>query len=60
MLKNSLNDGKNMFDGDQDTQVWARDALPILVQRVQNQQTIKFSELTEALELQGSFYNHYG
>ena len=27
--------GKNMFAGDTKTQVWAREALPILVQRAQ-------------------------
>ena len=59
MLKNSLSDGNrrfNMFDGDTDTQVWARDALPVLVKRVQKRKTIEFSELTKALGLQGPFY----
>ena len=57
MLKNSLNDGKNMFRGDQATQVWARYALPILVKRVKKRKTIEFSELTSALRLEGHFYN---
>ena len=30
--------GKNMFAGDTKTQVWARDALPILVQRARAQE----------------------
>ena len=38
-----------MFAGDSKTQVYARDALPILVQQAQNRQTITFLELTEAL-----------
>lgn len=52
-LKNNLNivGGKNMFADDTKTQVWARYALPILVQRAQEQQTITFSELTSDLEL---------
>ena len=57
MLKNPLNSGKNMFAGDTKTQIWARDVLPILVQRAQERQTITFSELTKALGLQGGFYN---
>ncbi|RKU24566.1 hypothetical protein C6497_17235 [Candidatus Poribacteria bacterium] len=48
--------GKGIF-GEGINQKRARDVLPILVQRVQDQQTIKFSELTETLELQGNFYN---
>lgn len=57
MLKNPLDSGKNMFAGDKSTQVWARDILPTLVRRAQERKTIKFSELTEALGLQGNFYN---
>ena len=57
MLKNPLNYGKNMFAGDTKTQIWARDALPILVQRAQDRRTITFSELTKALGLQGGYYN---
>lgn len=44
-----------MFAGDSKTQVYARDALPILVQQAQNRQTITFLELTEALGLRGAF-----
>ena len=40
-----------MFADDTKTQVWARCALPILVQRAQERQTITFSELTSELEL---------
>jgi len=43
--------GKNMFAGDTKTQVWARDVLPILVQRLQERRTITFSELTNKLGL---------
>lgn len=57
MLENPLDSGKNMFAGDTSTQIWAREVLPILVQRAQDRQTIKFSELTEALGLAGHFYN---
>ena len=56
-LENRLDIGKNMFAGDQDTQVWARDVLPILVQRAQALRTITFSELTEKLGLPGRYYN---
>lgn len=53
MFKNRLDivRGKNMFAGDTKTQVWARDALPILVQRAQERRTITFSELTNELGL---------
>ena len=57
MFKNPLNYGKNMFAGDTKTQIWARDALPILVQRAQERRTITFSELTKALGLPGRYYN---
>ena len=58
MFKNPLNYGKNMFAGDTKTQIWARDALPILVQRAQDRRTITFSELTNALGLPGvGYYN---
>ena len=52
-LRNRLDivGGKNMFADDTKTQVWARDALPILVQRAQEGRTINFSELTDELEL---------
>ena len=55
-LRNRLDivGGKNMFAGDTMTQVWAREALPILVQRAQRAQeprTINFSELTDELGL---------
>ena len=43
--------GKNMFAGDTKTQVWARDALLILVQRSQERRIINFSELTNELGL---------
>ena len=44
-----------MFAGDSKTQVYVRDALPILVKQAQNRQTITFLELTEALGLRGAF-----
>lgn len=52
-LRNRLDivGGKNMFEGDTKTQVWARQALLILVQRAQDRRIIKFKELTEALGL---------
>ena len=52
-LRNRLDivGSKNMFEGDTKTQVWARETLPILVQRAQDRRTIKFKELTEALGL---------
>ena len=52
-LRNRLDivGGKNMFAGDTKTQVWARDALLILVQRAQERRTITFSELTNGLGL---------
>ena len=58
-LRNRLDivGGKNMFAGDTKTQVWARDALPILVQRAQEHRTINFSELTDELGLPGGYYN---
>ena len=43
--------GRNMFAGNTATQRWARDVLPILVQRAQNRRTITFSELTNELGL---------
>ena len=49
--------GENMFTGDTDTQNWAIDALPILVQRAQEQRTITFWEMREELELWGRYYN---
>ena len=49
--------GKNMFAGNTKTQAWARDALPILVQRAQERRTITFSELTNELGLPGGYYN---
>ena len=57
MFKNPLNSGKNMFAGDTKTQIWARDVLPILVERAQDRRTITFSELTKALGLPGGYYN---
>ena len=51
MFRNPLNNGRNMFAGDTKTQVWAREALPILVQRAQYRRTITFKELREALGL---------
>ena len=58
-LRNRLDivGGKNMFEGDTKTQVWAREALPILVQRAQDRCPIKFKELTKALGLPGGYYN---
>ena len=58
-LKNRLDivGGKNMFEGNTKTQVWARAAFPILMQRAQDRRTIKFKELTEALGLPGGYYN---
>ena len=58
-LRNRLDivGGKNMFADDTKTQVWARDALPILVQRAQEGRTINFSELTDELGLSGGYYN---
>ena len=52
-LRNRLDivGGKNMFAGDTKTQVWARHALPILVQRAQERRPIDFSELTKKLGL---------
>ena len=52
-LRNRLDidGGKNMFAGNTDTQRWARDALPILVERAQERRTITFSELTNELGL---------
>ena len=46
-LKNSLDIGRNMFAGEMDTQVWARKALPKLVQRAKEQRTIKNTELSQ-------------
>lgn len=58
MFRNPLNNGRNMFAGDTKTQVWARRALPILVQRAQDRRTITFKELREALGLPGvGYYN---
>ena len=57
MFKNPLDSGKNMFIGDTPTQRWAREVIPILVQRAQDQRTIKFGELTEKLGLPGRYYN---
>ena len=52
-LRNDLSipRGKNMFTGDSDTQLWARDALRFLVRCAQEPRTTTFSELTEKLEL---------
>ena len=52
-LRNRLDidGGKNMFAGNTATQRWARDVLPILVERAQDRRTITFSELTNGLEL---------
>lgn len=49
--------GKNMFEEESDTQRWARCALKILVERAQDRRTIKFSELTDELGLEGRPYN---
>ena len=57
MFKNPLDSGRNMFAGATKTQIWARDALPILVQRAQERRTITFKELTNELGLQGGHYN---
>ncbi|MDE0326516.1 MAG: hypothetical protein OXN27_21530 [Candidatus Poribacteria bacterium] len=43
--------GKNVFEGDTKTQVWAQKVLPILVRCAQARRTITFSELTEELGL---------
>ena len=45
--------GRNMFAGDTKTQVSARDALQILVERAQARRTITFTELTRELEVLG-------
>lgn len=52
-LKNRLDivRGKNMFEGNTKTQVWAQKVLPILVIRAQARHTITFKELTEELNL---------
>ena len=52
-LRNGLNidRGRDMFAGNTATQRWARDVLPILVERAQDRQTITFSELTDRLGL---------
>ena len=58
LFRNPLNNGRNMFVGDTKTQVWAREALPILVQRAQDRRTITFKELREALGLpEVGYYN---
>ncbi len=44
--------GRNMF-GDLKTQIWARSAFPILVERAQNCQTITFKELAEHFGVRG-------
>ena len=46
-LRNRLDIGRNMFAGNMPTQLWARKALPILVQRAQERQTIKNTELSQ-------------
>ena len=53
MLENKLGGGKNMFDGDNDSQVWARGALPILVKIVHERKTISYKQLAQALGLYG-------
>ena len=52
-LRNRLDidGGKNMFAGNTVTQKWARDVLPILVERAQDRRTITFSDLTNELGL---------
>ena len=57
-LRNDLNipRGKNMFAGDTKTQLWARDALEILVECAEERRTINFSELVDELGLEGQFY----
>lgn len=51
MLKNTPELGRNMFDGDKWSQCYARDALPILVERAAECRTISFKELAVALDL---------
>ena len=46
-LRNRLDIGQNMFAGNKKTQVWARIALPILVQCAQQRETIKNTELSQ-------------
>ena len=46
MFKNPLDSGRNMFAGDTKTQIWARDALPILVQRAQDN-TNRYSNIKQ-------------
>ena len=43
--------GRNMFEGESDTQRWARDVLWFLVQCAQEPRTTTFSELTDELGL---------
>lgn len=51
MLDNALGGGKNMFDGDSDSQLWAREALPILVRKAQTRETISYKGLAHMLGL---------
>lgn len=51
MLENKLGGGKNMFEGDKKTQLWARRALPILAKKVQERETISYTQLAHALGL---------
>ena len=49
-LRNRLDIGRNMFAGNMPTQLWARKALPILVQRAQEGRTIRNTELSQEWE----------
>lgn len=51
MLDNALGGGRNMFDGDDDSQLWARKALPILVKKARARKPISYTELAHALRL---------
>ena len=58
-LRNDLDihRGKNMFEGESDTQKWARKGLLFLVECAQEPRTTTFSELTDELGLEGRPYN---
>ena len=58
-LRNRLDIGRNMFAGNMNTQVWARCALPILVQRAQERRTIRNTELSQNWGRSPGLYMRY-